>query len=138
MPLTLQELDAFLAEPRMPVVTTPGPAVNPHPMPGRYAWHGGQVLFPTGPDSKNPPVLRANARFSVAVNTKVAPESVNVIEGGATGPAGGHALAMEIAPPGPGEKPGRRPVQPTGGRGSLVAVRPGTITSRARSRESNP
>lgn len=138
MPLTPQELDAFLAEPHIAVVATSGPAGKPHAMPVWYAWRDGKVLFHTGPDSKKLRNLRGNPRISVVVDTKVATYKVVVIEGRASESAGDPALATEIAVHYLGEKQGRRYVERSGGTGSLVTVTPGKIISWDYARESNP
>ncbi len=138
MPLTPQELDAFLAEPHIAVVATSGPSGKPHAMPVWYAWRDGKVLFHTGPDSKKLRNLRANPRISIVVDTKVAPYKAVVIEGRASESAGDPSLATEIAIHYLGERLGRRYVERSGETGSLVTVTPEKIISWDYARESNP
>ncbi|MBE0609161.1 MAG: PPOX class F420-dependent oxidoreductase [Dehalococcoidia bacterium] len=138
MPLTPQELDAFLAEPHIAVVATTGPTGKPHAMPVWYAWRDGNVLFHTGGDSKKMRNLRANPRVSVVVDSKVAPYKVVVIEGRAREGAGDEALATEIAIHYLGEKFGSRYVEQSGGSGTLVTVEPDKVISWDYARESNP
>lgn len=138
MPLTQEEVDAFLAEPHIAVVATSGPSGKPHAMPVWYAWRDGKLLFHTGPDSKKLRNLRANPRISVVVDTRVAPYKAVVIEGRASASAGDPALATEIAIHYLGERLGRRYVERSGGTGSLVTVTPEKIISWDYARESNP
>ncbi|MBK7329024.1 MAG: pyridoxamine 5'-phosphate oxidase family protein [Dehalococcoidia bacterium] len=60
MPLSQSELDDFLAEPHIAVVSTTGPSGKPHAMPIWYAWRDGKVLFHTGAESKKMRNLRKN------------------------------------------------------------------------------
>lgn len=138
MPLTPQELDAFLSEPHIAVVATSGPKGKPHAMPVWYAWRAGQLLFHTGADSKKLRNLRSNPRISVVIDTKVAPYKVVVVEGRATEAAGDPELATEIAVHYLGEKLGQRYVEQSGGTGSLVTVVPDKVISWDYARESNP
>ncbi|MCL4240196.1 MAG: PPOX class F420-dependent oxidoreductase [Dehalococcoidia bacterium] len=138
MPLTPQELDAFLAEPHIAVVATSGPTGKPHAMPVWYAWRDGKVLFHTGTDSKKMRNLRTNPRVSVVVDSKVAPYKVVVIEGRAVESAGDSALASAIAVHYLGEARGSRYVEQSGGPGTLVTIEPEKVISWDYARESNP
>jgi len=138
VPLTPQEIDAFLAEPHIAVVATAGPTGKPHAMPVWYAWRDGIVLFHTSAGSKKMRNLRANQRVSVVVDSKVAPYKVVVIEGHAREATGDAALATEIAIHYLGEKFGSRYVEQSGGPGVLVTVEPDKIISWDYARESNP
>lgn len=129
MPLTPQELDAFLAEPHIAVVASSGPTGKPHAMPVWYAWRSGKLLFHTGADSKKMRNLRTNPRLSVVVDSKVAPYKAVVIEGRARESAGDLILATEIAVHYLGEKLGPRYVEQSGGPGTLVTVEPEKIIS---------
>jgi PPOX class probable F420-dependent enzyme len=138
MPLTPQELDAFLSEPHIAVVATASPAGAPHAMPIWYLWRDGKVLFHTAVDSKKMRNLHANGRVSVVVDSKVAPYKVAVIEGTATELPGDTALAREMAIHYLGERAGARYAESSGGPGTLVAVTPKRIISWDYARESNP
>lgn len=138
MPLTPQELDAFLAEPHIAVVATASATGAPHAMPIWYLWRDGEVLFHTGSESKKMRNLRANARITVVVDSKVAPYKVAVIEGLATERPGDPALAREVAIHYLGERAGARYADSSGGPGTLVAVTPKRIISWDYARESNP
>lgn len=138
MPLSPDELDAFLAEPHIAVVATAGANGTPHAMPIWYLWRDGKVLFHTGPESKKMRNLRANARISVVIDSKIAPYKVAVIEGHASELPGDPALAREMAIHYLGERAGARYAESSGGPGTLVAVTPKRIISWDYARESNP
>ena len=138
MPLSPDELDAFLAEPHIAIVATSSSAGVPHAMPIWYAWRDGRLLFHTGADSKKMRNLRANPRISVVVDTKIAPYKVAVIEGTAAERPGDATLAREIAIHYLGERAGARYSERSPEPGTLVEVTPSRIISWDYARESNP
>ncbi len=138
MPLNPQEIDDFLSEPHIAVVSTASPKGAPHAMPIWYAWKDGKVLFHTGPESKKMRNLRANPRVSVVVDSKVAPYKVVVIEGTATELPEDRDLSREVAIHYLGEKLGASYNEQSGGGSTLVVVEPTKIISGDYARESNP
>jgi len=138
VPLTQQELDSFLSEPHIAVVSTASPSGVPHAMPIWYMWRDGKVVFHTGPESKKMRNLRKNPRVSVVVDSKVAPYKVVVVEGTATELPEDPALAREMAIHYLGEKLGARYSEQSSGGSTLVVVEPKKIISWDYARESNP
>jgi PPOX class probable F420-dependent enzyme len=138
VPLTSQEINEFLSEPHIAVVSTASPGGVPHAMPIWYAWKDGKVLFHTGPGSKKMRNLRANPRVSIVVDTKDAPYKVAVIEGTATELPEDRDLAREIAIHYLGERMGARYAEQSTGGSTLVVVEPTKIISWDYARESNP
>lgn len=138
MPLTPQEIDSFLAEPHIAVVSTASPAGTPHAMPIWYLWRDGKVLFHTGPDSKKMRNLRKNPKISVVVDSKIAPYKVVVIEGSASERPEDPALAREMAIHYLGDKLGSRYAENSTGGSTLVVVEPTKVISWDYARESNP
>ena len=139
MPLTPDELDAFLAQPHIAIVATASPAAVPHAMPIWYSWRDGKLLFHTGEGSKKMRNLRQNNRISVVVDSKTAPYKVVVIEGTTTASPGDPALAREIAIHYLGPQRGEQYAAANAGApGTLVAVTPTKVISWDYARESNP
>jgi PPOX class probable F420-dependent enzyme len=138
MPLSQSEIDTFLAEPHIAIVSTTGPTGKPHAMPIWYAWRDGKVLFHTGGDSKKMRNLRTNDRVSVVVDTKTAPYKVVVIEGRAKELPGDNALGREVAIHYLGAKQGEQYAARSREPGALVEVTPTKIISWDYARESNP
>ena len=138
MPLSQSELDDFLAEPHIAVVSTTGPSGKPHAMPIWYAWRDGKVLFHTGAESKKMRNLRKNPRISVVVDTKTAPYKVVVIEGTARELPGDKPLGREVAIHDLGQKMGEAYAARSEEPGALVEVTPTKVISWDYARESNP
>lgn len=138
MPLTPQEIDEFLGEPHIAVVSTASPSGVPHAMPIWYAWRDGKVLFHTGPGSKKMRNLRKNPRVSVVVDSKVAPYKVVVIEGTARELPEDRELSRQVAIHYLGEKLGARYSEQSTGGSTLVVVEPTKFISWDYARESNP
>lgn len=138
MPLTPQEIDDFLGEPHVAVVSTASPSGVPHAMPIWYAWRDGKVLFHTGPGSKKMRNLRKNPRVSVVVDSKVAPYKVVVIEGTARELPEDRELSRQVAIHYLGEKLGARYAEQSTGGSTLVVVEPTKVISWDYARESNP
>lgn len=138
MPLTRQEIDDFLSEPHIAVVSTASAEGEPHAMPIWYLWRDGKVLFHTGPDSKKMRNLRANPRIVVTVDTKQAPYKVVVVEGTATELPEDRDLAREIAIHYLGERRGAAYSDRSDGGSTLVVVEPMKFISWDYARESNP
>lgn len=138
MPLSQDELDAFLSGPHIAVVATSGPKGKPHAMPVWYAWRDGKVLFHTGDTSKKLRNLQANDRISIVVDSKVAPYKVAVIEGTAKILPGESQLARDIAIHYLGQKVGEQYASQSTGPGALVEVNVTKVISWDYARESNP
>ena len=138
MPLTRSEIDSFISEPNIAVVSTTGPTGRPHAMPIWYLWRDGKVLFHTGPNSKKMRNLRKNNRISVVVDTKAAPYKVVVIEGTARELPEDRVLGREMAIHYLGETMGARYADRPSEPSTLVEVTPTKVISWDYARESNP
>ena len=138
MPLTPSEVDSFLSEPNIAVVSTTCPTGKPHAMPIWYLWRDGKVLFHTGPNSTKMRNLRKNNRVSVVVDTKTAPYKAVVVEGTARELPDDRALGREMAIHYLGATMGARYADRPSEPSTLVEVTPTKVISWDYARESNP
>ena len=73
MPLSKEEIEAFLRQPNVAVVATVGPDGQPHAVPSWYEYDDGQIVLHMGLRSRRYRNLRHNDRVSICVDTKTAP-----------------------------------------------------------------
>jgi len=73
MPLSKEEIEAFLRQPNVAVVATVGPDGQPHAVPSWYEYDDGQIVLHMGLRSRRYRNLRGNDRVSICVDTKTAP-----------------------------------------------------------------
>jgi len=84
MPLSKDEIEAFLRRPNVAVVATVGPDGGPHAVPTWYEYDGGQIVLHMGLRSRKYRNLRHNDRVSICVDTKTAPYQAVVVYGRAS------------------------------------------------------
>lgn len=82
MSMTKAEREAFLAEPRVAVISIAEEGRGPLTIPVWYAYEaGGEIRFLTGGDSKKAALLRKAGRMSLCVQTETAPYKYLSVEG---------------------------------------------------------
>jgi hypothetical protein len=84
MPLSNEEIEAFLRRPNVAVVATVGPDGQPHAVPTWYEYDDGQIVLHAGLRSRKYRNLRQNDRMSICVDTKTAPYQAVVVYGRAS------------------------------------------------------
>jgi PPOX class probable F420-dependent enzyme len=84
MPLSKEEIEAFLRQPNVAVVATVGPDGEPHAVLIWYEYGDGQIIMHTGPNSRKHRNLRRNDRVSICVDTKTVPYRAVVVYGRAS------------------------------------------------------
>ena len=70
LPLSKDEVGAFLRRPNVAVVATIGPDGEPHAVPTWYDYDDGQLVLHMDPRSRKHRNLRHNDRVSICVDTK--------------------------------------------------------------------
>jgi len=81
MPLSKEEIEAFLKGPNVAVVATVTPNGSPHAVPTWYDYEGGEIVLHMGPSSRRYGNMKRNNRVTVCVDTRKAPYKAVVIEG---------------------------------------------------------
>ena len=84
MPLSKDEIEAFLRRPNVAVVATVGPDGGPHAVPTWYEYDDGEIVLHAGLRSRKYRNLRHNDRVSICVDTKTAPYQAVVVYGRAS------------------------------------------------------
>jgi len=84
MPLSNEEVEAFLRRPNVAVVATVGPDGEPHAVPTWYEFDDGQIVLHMGVRSRKHRNLRQNDRVSICVDTKTAPYQAVIVYGRAS------------------------------------------------------
>jgi PPOX class probable F420-dependent enzyme len=84
MPLSKEEIKAFLRQPNVAVVATVGRGGEPHAVPTWYEYDDGQIVLHMGLRSRKYRNLRHNDRVSICVDTKTAPYQAVIVYGRAS------------------------------------------------------
>jgi PPOX class probable F420-dependent enzyme len=131
MPLSKDEVEAFLVRPNVAVVATVGPDGQPHAVPTWYEYDDGQIVLHMGLRSRKYRNLRHNDRLSMCVDTKAAPYQAVIVYGRASlevGTDDERSRRMAIAYL--GERVGNRYADAVRGERLVIArVRPERIVS---------
>ena len=131
MPLSNEEVEAFLRRPNVAVVATVGPDGGPHAVPTWYEYDDGQIVLHMGVGSRKYRNLRRNDRVSICVDTKTAPYQAVVVYGRASLEVGADEVRLRrMAVAYLGEAVGNRYADMAGGEETvIVRVRPERIVS---------
>jgi PPOX class probable F420-dependent enzyme len=131
MPLSKEEIEAFLRQPIVAVLATVGPDGEPHAVPVWYEYEDGQIIVHTAPNSRKHRNLRRNDRVSICVDTKTAPYRAVVVYGRASLEEGmDEERLRRMAVAYLGEALGNRYADTFGGQPTvIVRVRPERIVS---------
>ena len=131
MPLSKDEIEAFLRRPNVAVVATVGPDGEPHAVPTWYEYDDGQIVLHAGLRSRKYRNLRQNDRVSLCVDTKTAPYQAVVVYGRASLEVGAdHERLRRMAVAYLGEAVGNRYAESFGGQPTvIVRIRPERIVS---------
>ena len=84
MPLSKDEVEAFLRRANVAVMATVGPDGQPHAVPTWYEYDDGQMVLHAGLRSRKYRNLRHNDRVSICVDTKTAPDQAVIVYGRAS------------------------------------------------------
>lgn len=83
--MTKEEREAFLAEPRVGVLSVERPGLGPLAVPVWYAYdRGGDVRIVTGENAAKTKLIRAAGRISLCIQTETVPYKYLTIEGPVT------------------------------------------------------
>ncbi len=125
MPLSKEEIEAFLRRPNVAVVATVGPDGQPHAVPTWYEYDDGQIVLHMEPRSRKCRNLRQNDRVSICVDTKTAPYQAVIVYGRASLEMGtDEERSRRMAVAYLGEALGNRYADAFGGERVIVRVRP--------------
>lgn len=81
MPMSKEEIEAFLKEPNIAVVATVTPDGAPHAVPSWYEYDEGDIVLHMGPNARRYGNLKRNDRVTVCIDTRTPPYKAVIIEG---------------------------------------------------------
>jgi uncharacterized protein len=84
MPMSREEIEAFLIQPNIAVVAVTAPDGAPHAVPTWYEYDRGEIVFQTSPTAFKYKCLKHDPRVTLCVDTKQAPYKAVVLKGRAT------------------------------------------------------